>query len=74
MADGTYIIDGGSLSIGAQANVTCNSCTFILTNSDGSPTATIGSVTITAGAQVELSAPSSGTYKDIIIYQDRRAT
>jgi Flp pilus assembly protein TadG len=74
MADGTYIIDGGSLSIGAQANVTCNSCTFVLTNSDGSPTATIGSVTITAGAHVELSAPSSGTYKDIIIYQDRRAT
>lgn len=74
MADGTYIIDGGSLTIGAQASVTCNSCTFVLTNSDSSPTATIGSVTINAGAHVEISAPTTGYYKNMLIYQDRRAT
>jgi hypothetical protein len=74
MADGTYIIDGGSLSIGAQASVTCNSCTFVLTNSDPSSTAAIGSVTINGGAHVELAPPTSGTYKNLLIYQDRRAT
>ena len=60
--------------VGAQANVTCNSCTFILTNSDSSPTATIGSVTMNGGAEMHLTASTSGTYKDILIYQDRRAS
>jgi Flp pilus assembly protein TadG len=73
MADGVYIIDGGNLTIGAQANVTCNSCTFILTNSDSSPTATIGSVTMNGGAELHLTASTSGTYEDMLIYQDRRA-
>lgn len=73
LADGTYIIDGGNLEFGAQANVTCNSCTFILTNSDSSPTATIGSVTMNGGAELHLTASTSGTYEDILIYQDRRA-
>jgi len=73
LADGTYIIDGGPLEFGAQAEVTCNSCTFVLTNSDSSPTATIGSVTMNGGAELHLTASTSGTYEDILIYQDRRA-
>jgi Flp pilus assembly protein TadG len=73
MADGVYIIDGGDLDVGAQANVTCNSCTFILTNSDSSPTATIGKVTMNGGAELHLTASTSGYYEDILIYQDRRA-
>lgn len=74
MADGTYIIDGGNLDIGAQAKVRCNSCTFILTNSDSSPTASIGRVDINGGAELTLTASTSGTYEDILIYQDRRAS
>lgn len=73
MADGVYIIDGGNLTIGAQAKVDCNNCTFILTNSSTSPTATIGSVTVNGGAHLDLVASTSGTYEDILIYQDRRA-
>ena len=72
-ADGVYIIDGGNLEFGAQAKVNCNSCTFILTNSDSSPTATIGSVTMNASAELNLTASTSGTYKGMLIYQDRRA-
>jgi hypothetical protein len=74
MNDGTYIIDGGNLSIGAQAKVSCNSCTFVLTNSSSGSTAAIGSVDINGGAEVKLSAPTSGTYNGILFYQDRRAT
>src|SRR3954471_13774099 len=31
-ANSVIVIDGGSLGIGAQANVSCDGCTFILTN------------------------------------------
>jgi hypothetical protein len=70
----TFILDGGSLSIGAQAHVTCLQCTFVLTsrNAATNPSA-IGNVDINGGAEVDLSAPASGTYKGIMIYQDRRA-
>ena len=70
----TFILDGGSLTIGAQARVTCLQCTFVLTsrNADTNPSS-IGNVDINGGAEVDLSAPSSGTYKGIMIYQDRRA-
>jgi Flp pilus assembly protein TadG len=74
MQDGTYIIDGGNLSIGAQAKVTCNSCTFVLTNSSSGTTATIGMADVNGGAQVNLKAPDSGKYKGLLFYQDRRAS
>lgn len=74
LADGVYIIDGGNLEFGAQAKVTCNSCTFVLTNSDSSPTAAIGSVTMNGGAELHLTASTSGYYEDMLIYQDRRAS
>lgn len=71
---GTYIIDGGDLNIGAQANVTCNGCTFVLTSKTaGTNPSSIGNVTINGGAEVNFSAPNSGDYAGIIIYQDRRA-
>ncbi|HET6940833.1 MAG TPA: pilus assembly protein TadG-related protein [Sphingomicrobium sp.] len=78
---GTYILDGGSLSTGAQANVSCNGCTFVLTSRSSSSTATIGGVNMNGGANVSLVAPSTGCvrgtagcYDGIMIYQDRRAT
>ncbi|QNP42758.1 hypothetical protein H9L15_11670 [Sphingomonas daechungensis] len=74
LGSGTYIIDGGSFSTGAQANVSCSGCTIVLTNRSSSATATIGGVDMNGGADVDMTAPSSGTYKGILIYQDRRAT
>jgi len=71
------VIDGGSLSIGAQAHVTCDGCTFVLTNRSSS--GAIGNVNINGGAELNLSAPGTdatgvaSTYEGIIIYQDRRA-
>lgn len=63
---------GGNLNI--QGTVNCTRCVFVLTSDvTGTPTP-VGNVTINAGAHVTMSPPTSGTYKDIVIYQDRRAS
>jgi len=75
LGSATYVVDGGGFSAGAQAVISCSGCTIIFTNSDTSPTATIGGIgNINGGAQLNLSAPTSGTYKNVLMYQDRRAT
>ena len=71
LPSGTYYVDGGSAFI--QGNLTCAACTIVLTNSDSSPTATIGDFKVNADANLNMTAPTSGTFKGIAIYQDRRA-
>ena len=74
------VLDGGSLSIGAQANVTCAGCTFVLTNRSTATSPTIGNVNINGNATVNLTSPGTSatgvaaTYEGILMYQDRRAT
>ena len=71
---GTYVLDGGNLTVGAQAVITCNGCVFILTSRTASTNpSSIGSVTVNAGARLNLTAPTTGTYAGILMYQDRRA-
>ena len=72
LGSATYVIDGGNFSTGAQAKVSCTGCTIILTNSDGG-TPTIGKLDFNGGSELAMSAPASGTYEDILFYQDRRA-
>ncbi len=72
LPDGTYYINGGDAFI--QGNITCSSCTIVLTNSSTASNATIGSFKVNATANINLNAPASGTYKGIAIFQDRRAT
>ena len=71
LPSGTYYIDGGNAFI--QGDLTCTACTIVLTNSDSSPTATIGDFKVNADAKINMTAPTSGTFKGIAIYQDRRA-
>ena len=73
LGSATYVIDGGNFTAGAQSHITCNGCTIILTSSDTSPSPTIGTVTINGGAEIDMAAPTSGTYDGILFYQDRRA-
>jgi hypothetical protein len=76
LGSATYIIDGGNFSAGAQAVVSCTGCTIVLTNSNSSSTATIGSITsINGGAQLNMTAPSdtANPMNTILFYQDRRA-
>jgi Flp pilus assembly protein TadG len=74
LPSGTYIVNGGMLSFGAQANVTCLGCTFILTSSNAvSNPASVADLDFNGGARVNITAPSNGTYAGVLIYQDRRA-
>lgn len=74
LPSGVYVIDGGNISIGAQAVVNCSGCTFILTNRSTSTTATIGNVSMNGGATVNMSSMTTGTYSGLLFFQDRRAT
>jgi len=67
---GTYVVTG-DVDFGAQATVNCSGCTIILTNSTPANT---GSLTINGGAQVNMTAPTSGDYHGILFYQDRQAS
>jgi hypothetical protein len=73
LPDGTYYISGGDAFI--QGNLTCSSCTLVLTNKSTASDAPIGQFKVNATANVNLTAPSGSSeyYKGIAIYQDRRA-
>jgi Flp pilus assembly protein TadG len=74
LGNATYVIDSGDISIGAQANVSCSGCTFVLTNSNsGTSGIQIGNLNINGGAHLDLTAPTSGDFDNILFYQDRRA-
>lgn len=71
---GVYFIDSGSFSVGSQAVITGTGVTFILTSTTAATTpSSIATLSMSAGATVNLSAPSTGTYAGILFYQDRRA-
>jgi len=70
---GTYYINAGDAFI--QGNLTCTGCTVVLTNIDGtSANPTIGQLKVNAGSNVNMTAPATGPFQGIAIYQDRRAT
>ena len=68
---GTYYINGGDTFI--QGDLSCNGCTIIMTNSSTSSTATIGGFKVNASSKINLTAPTTGPYAGIALYQDRRA-
>jgi hypothetical protein len=71
---GTYIIDGGTLNFGSQANVTGAGVTFILTSrTAASDPSSIADINMNGNSVLDLTAPDTGTYKGVLIYQDRRA-
>jgi Flp pilus assembly protein TadG len=74
LGSGTYVIDGGDVNVNSGARLSCTGCTIILTNSDSGPSPTIGTVDLNGGAQINMTAPTTGTYRDVLFYQDRRAT
>lgn len=58
---GTYVINGGTLTIDSQATVNGNGVTFVLKNN--------ATVKINGGATVNVSAPTSGSSAGIAFYQ-----
>ena len=70
MAPGTYYIYGGDLEFGSQANITGSGVTFVMTGPNGEA----GDLKWNGQAALDLSAPTSGPYKTLLFYRDRRAS
>lgn len=68
--DGVYIMDEGDLKVNGGGTLTGDNVVIIFTASDGTGT---GTASISGGANVDISAPTSGTYKGVLMYQDRDA-
>jgi len=62
MAPGVYVIDGGSLTVNSTARVNGSDVTIFLTNG--------ATLSMNAGADVQLSAPSTGTYAGVLMFMD----
>jgi hypothetical protein len=73
LAEGaTYVLNGGDLTMNsASSSLSCTHCTIAMT--DFSNPANTGSIKLTGG-NLNITAPTTGTYKGIALYQDRRAT
>ncbi|ROQ01164.1 putative Flp pilus-assembly TadE/G-like protein [Stella humosa] len=73
LSPGVYYLQNGDLDIGAQANVTCPTCTpgngvtFVFTGSSAS----IGGPQVNGGATVNLVGGTAG-YTGVLMYQDPR--
>ncbi len=80
LAPGVYYIDGrngGGLDLGSQAVINGTGVTFVLTNSNFTSSTSTGlaaGIRINGGATLNLTSPASGTFKGVLMYQDRRAT
>ncbi len=69
---GTFYINGGSVNVQGTLIATPG-VTIILSNTDQSTTATIGSFDMNAQAVLNIDAPTTGKWSGMAIYQDRRA-
>ena len=67
---GIYVIKGGTLNLIGGSTITGSGVMFYLTGTNAS----YGSVTISNGATVTFTAPSSGTYTGVLMFQDRSIT
>jgi hypothetical protein len=73
-APGVYIIDGNAFSASSQAAISGTGVTFVLTSNNAtSNPSSIATLDMNGGANVQLTAPTSGPYQGVLIYQDRRA-
>lgn len=69
MSPGTYYIKGGDFETNAQSKITANGVTIVLTGGGTS----IGQVKMNGGADIDMSAPTSGPYRNVLFYKDRDA-
>jgi Flp pilus assembly protein TadG len=67
--DGSVIyVNGGDVDI--KGDFTAMNSTLVMTGPNGQA----GNFTMNSQANLKMTAPTSGTYKDLIIYRDRRAS
>jgi hypothetical protein len=63
LTPGTYVVSGGDFRINANAHIAGAGVTFFLTNG--------ATVHFNGSADINLSAPTSGTYAGVLMYGDR---
>ncbi len=74
LSPGTYYIDGNSLKVNSGAILKGTGVTIVLTSSSAATSpSSVASIDINGGATIQLSAPTTGTYAGVLMYQDRRA-
>jgi hypothetical protein len=66
---GSFILVGGGLSVNGAVNVSGSGVTFFNTY-PGTQSNKYGAITINGSGTVDLTAPTSGTYKALLFYQD----
>ena len=71
LKNGVYVISGGSVNIQGTLNLT--NAVLLLTNKNSGATQPIGSLNMNASGQLNGSAMTTGKWKGMAIYQDRRA-
>lgn len=71
LAAGTYIMDGGGFSVTNSAKVNGTGVT-IYNTSDANHAA--GAISFTGNPTVNLTAPTSGTYEGVVLFQDKSNT
>ncbi len=71
LKDGVYIVNGGSVNNQGTLNV--ENATLLLTNKSKLSNAPIGSFDMNANGELNVTAPTSGKWKGMAVYQDRRA-
>lgn len=69
LSPGVYVVKGGSVKINGGAQISGSGVTIFLTGSSGN----YAQMDINGGAQVDLTAPNSGTYAGVLFFQDRNA-
>jgi len=70
---GMYVMQGGGFVVGGGASVTGSGVTFFLTGTSGNALFKYGPVSLSGGAVVTLTAPTSGTYVGMLFDQDPSA-
>lgn len=72
LSNGVYFISGGGVNVQGTLNLV--NATIVLSNKDlASPTAPIGTFDANSSGQINGTAPTTGKWAGIAIYQDRRA-
>jgi hypothetical protein len=70
----TLYVNGGTLNFTSQARVSGTNVTIVLTSTNPvSNPASIATMNMNGGPSLNLTAPTTGTYANILFYQDRRA-
>lgn len=73
LSPGTYVMDGGDFTATGSGSLMGQDVTIVLTNSGGNGYGNYGALRVSGNRNVLLSAPNSGPYAGLVLYQDRKA-